>query len=190
MAKLFFYRCVCARKIHNWNLWILLCFFFISRRVEVDKKNQRHHARHLNNYGLQKTIFHVSLPLDGVGHTREGKVFEFFWRSSVLEVGSNYGIRMVIKFLRNTWWCDFYTFLDFSTLLWEKGSLFPSQKTCWIDYWFPIFQHQQTVSGIIAGPKNRATPDFKDRQQMNGMLMKSIVVKDLSDSGILLLKCW
>ena len=61
---------VCARKIHNWNLWILLCFFFISRRVEVDKKNQ-HPARHLNNYGLQQTIFHVS-PTDGVGHKRRG----------------------------------------------------------------------------------------------------------------------
>ena len=132
---------VCARKIHHWNLWILQCFFFISRRVEVDKKNQ-HPARHLNNYGLQQTIFHVS-PTDGVGHKRRGGLnfSDDPLFSSFTEVGSNYGIRMVIKFLRNTWWCDFYTFLDFSTLLWEKGSLFPSQKTCWIDYWFPIFQH-------------------------------------------------
>ena len=68
------------------NSTVHLQCFYISRRVEVDKKNQQHHARHLNNYGLQKTIFHVSLPLDGVGHTRvEGEVFEFFWRSSVLD---------------------------------------------------------------------------------------------------------
>ena len=61
------------------NSTVHLQCFYISRRVEVDKKNQQHHARHLNNYGLQKTIFHVSLPLDGVGHTRvEGEVFEFF----------------------------------------------------------------------------------------------------------------
>ena len=53
------------------NFTVHLQCFYISRRVEVDKKNQQHHARHLNNYGLQKTI-------DGVGHTREGEVFEFF----------------------------------------------------------------------------------------------------------------
>ena len=141
---------VCARKIHNWNLWILLCFFFISRRVEVDKKNQ-HPTRHLNNYGLQQTIFHVS-PTDGVGHKRRGGLNfsddPLFSSFTVAEVGSNYGIRMVIKFLRNTWWCDFYTFLDFSTqerkgvsfsfskdvLNWLLISDFPASENCFWHY--------------------------------------------------------
>ena len=96
--------CVCAQ---NTQLEFMNSpmFFFISRRVEVDKKNQ-HPARHLNNYGLQQTIFHVS-PTDGVGHKRRGGLNfsddPLFSSFTVAEVGSNYGIRMVIKFLRNTW---------------------------------------------------------------------------------------
>ena len=92
------------------NSTVHLPCFYISRRVEVDKKNQQHHARHLNNYGLQKTIFHVSLPLDGVGHTPEKGRFLNFSDDPLFstftgngKVGSNYGIRMVVKNLRSTW---------------------------------------------------------------------------------------
>ena len=97
---------VCVRAKYTIGIYeFSYVFFFISRRVEVDKKNQ-HPARHLNNYGLQQTIFHVS-PTDGVGHKRRGGLNfsddPLFSSFTVAEVGSNYGIRMVIKFLRNTW---------------------------------------------------------------------------------------
>ena len=171
------------------NSTVHLQCFYISRRVEVDKKNQQHHARHLNNYGLQKTIFHVSLPLDGVGHTREGEVFEFFWRSSVLDFywerqggvklwhpnGRKKPEKHMVTFTLSC------TFLDPFTR--EKKSF--SQKTCWIDYWFPIspLASGNCVLALLWGRKIT----FQE-QRMNGMLMKNIVVvKDLSAS---ILKCW
>ena len=99
------------------------------------------------------------------------------------KVGSNYGIRMVVKkpekhMVTFTLSC---TFLDPFTR--EKKSF--SQKTCWIDYWFPIspLASGNCVLALLWGRKIT----FQE-QRMNGMLMKNIVVvKDLSAS---ILKCW
>ena len=142
------------------NSTVHLPCFYISRRVEVDKKNQQHHARHLDNYGLQKTIFHVSLPLDGVGHTREGEVFEFFWRSSVLDFywerqggvklwhlnGRKKPEKHMVTFTLSC------TFLDPFTR--EKRSLFLKRRVELIIDFRSLPGHQETVSGIIVGPKN------------------------------------
>ena len=143
------------------NSTVHLQCFYISRRVEVDKKNQQHHARHLNNYGLQKTIFHVSLPLDGVGHTRvEGEVFEFFWRSSVLDFywerqggvklwhpnGRKKPEKHMVTFTLSC------TFLDPFTR--EKEVFFSKDVLNWLLISDLSLGIRKLCSGIIVGPKN------------------------------------
>ena len=172
------------------NSTVHLQCFYISRRVEVDKKNQQHHARHLDNYGLQKTIFHVSLPLDGVGHTRvEGEVFEFFWRSSVLDFywERQGGVKLWHPNGRKKTWeahGDFYTFLHFSRPFYERKEVFFSKDVL---NWLLISDLSLGIRKLFLALLWGRKITFQE-QRMNGMLMKNIVVvKDLSAS---ILKCW
>ena len=147
---------VCTTK-GIYEFYCSFIVFFISRRVEVDKKNQ-HHTRHLNNYGLQKTIFHVS-PTDGVGHTRKREVWNFsddplfstFTGNG--KVGSNYGIQMVVKNLRSTWWLLHFPAL-FDSFYERKEVFFSKDVLNWLLISDLSLGIRKLCSGIIVGPKN------------------------------------
>ena len=98
------------------------------------------------------------------------------------KVGSNYGIRMVVK----TWEAhgDFYTFLHFSRPFYERKEVFFSKDVL---NWLLISDLSLGIRKLFLALLWGRKITFQE-QRMNGMLMKNIVVvKDLSAS---ILKCW
>lgn len=90
-AKLCFTGALCAtpQKIEERNLWTVLFIYSVStppvgwrltRKISITPDTLI-----IMDYRRQFFMCLSQLTADGVGHTNEGEVFEFFWRFSVLD---------------------------------------------------------------------------------------------------------